>query len=89
MSDNFPIGVSPPPVAATDRAILRDVALAYRRARRAGDMDRPARDAAIDRYLELRPAAAADRLAASARVGQMIASAVAVDPRWFWHGPDA
>lgn len=51
-------------------------------------MDNPARNAAMDRYFELRPKAASDPLAASGRVGQMIASAVAVAPRWFWHGPD-
>ena len=89
MPDKQPICVSPAPIPPADRAILREVALAYRRARRAGDMDCPARDAAIDRYLELRPDTAQDRVAASARVAQLIANAVAVDPRWFWHGPDA
>ena len=36
-------------IADADRALLREVALAYRRARRAGDLDRGARDAATDR----------------------------------------
>lgn len=49
----------------------------------------PASNATIDRYLELRPGAAQNRFAASAHVAQLIANAVAVDPRWFWHGPDA
>jgi hypothetical protein len=30
-----------------------------------------------------------ERLAASGRVSEMIAAAINVDPRWFWHGPDA
>ena len=89
MSGKHPIGFTPPPVAAMDRTILHEVALAYRRARRAGDLDPNARDAAIDRYLERRPGAAQDRLAASARVAHLIANAVAADPRWFWHGTDA
>jgi hypothetical protein len=29
------------------------------------------------------------RFAASARVAQLIASAVAADPRWFWGGREA
>jgi len=34
------------------------------------------------------PDAASDPLTASERVARLIASAVAADPRWFWHGPD-
>jgi hypothetical protein len=35
-------------------------------------------------YLEERPEARADMLAASGRVAEMIASAINVDPAWFW-----
>ena len=88
MSSNEPIGFTPAPVAAPDRALMRDVVLVYRRHRRAGSSELVSRDAAERRYLELRPESATDRLEASGRVGGMIANAVAVDPRWFWHGPD-
>ena len=67
MSDDLPIGFGRAPVPADDRVILRDVALAYRRARRAGGMDIAARDAAMDRFFELWPEAARDRLASNAR----------------------
>ena len=89
MPPKGPIGFMPAPVAERDRAVLRDVALTYRRCRRAGLSELASRQAAERRYLELRPEAAADPLEASGRVGQLIANAVAVDPRWFWHGPDA
>jgi hypothetical protein len=82
-----PVG---PPVAAADRAVLREVALAYRRRlRMAGSSAAIAREGALAHHLELRRVARADRLGASARVAQLIVSAVAADPRWFWRGLDA
>jgi hypothetical protein len=41
-------------------------------------------DAAEAVYFKAHPEAAADRLAASARVNELIASAIQVDPKWFW-----
>ena len=72
-----------------DRAILGDVALAYRRARHAGDLNPQACDAAGDRHLELWPGTALFRFAASTRGAQLIANAVIVKPRWFWHRSEA
>jgi hypothetical protein len=45
--------------------------------------------AATAEYRRLSPAAGYDRLAVSDEVNRMIASAINVDPRWFWHGPEA
>jgi hypothetical protein len=71
------------------RKILREVALTYRRAQRAGKGQDEAADAAIDGYRRLSPHATGDKLAVSGEVNRMIAVAINVNPRWFWHGPDA
>jgi hypothetical protein len=44
---------------------------------------------AILEYRWLNPYATGDRLAVSGEVNRMIAAAINVNPRWFWHGPDA
>jgi hypothetical protein len=86
------------------RKILRAVALAYRRVMRApeepaltrAEEARLARKrqsealaAATAEYRRLSPGATEDKLAVSSEVNRMIAAAINVDPRWFWHGPDA
>jgi hypothetical protein len=89
-------GQKPPSVPEDKRAIMREVALAYRREGRrataegAGppEMEHRAYEAARSKYLELDPDALADWLEASARVSEMIAFAIRVDTEWFWHGPD-
>jgi hypothetical protein len=40
-------------------------------------------------YRRLSPAARYDRLAVAGEVNQIIATAINVDPQWFWHGPEA
>jgi hypothetical protein len=78
-------GQRPPPVAGDKRSIMREVALAYRRADRAAKAEgcllpehqRRGYEAARAKYLELDPDAPADRLAAAARVSEMIAYAMA------------
>jgi hypothetical protein len=71
------------------RKILRQVALTYRRARRAGKGQNEAVDAAIPEYRRLSPFATNDTLAVSGDLNRMIAAAINANPRWFWHGPDA
>ena len=78
------MSLSPPHVADADKPLRRKVAMAYRTACEAGMSDFPAREAAMAVYLEERPEARSDTLAASARVAEMIASAVKIDPAWFW-----
>jgi hypothetical protein len=78
--------------------VLRPVALAFRRTRRALEANgmasrfaqEHALDAAYDEYLRLVPEAAAlPRPDISARVNPMIAAAINADTQWLWHGPDA
>jgi hypothetical protein len=76
-------------VAERRRPMLRAVALAYRRARRAGLAERSCFEAALDEFMRLDPSAASDRLGASHEVGVMIAAAINADIAWFWSGPDA
>jgi len=57
--------------------------MAYRTARETGRSHHDALDAADAVYFGARPEAAADRLEASARINEMIASAIRVDPQWF------
>jgi hypothetical protein len=86
------------------RKIVRAVALAYRRVMRApaepaatrGEISRrdqkrqsEALAAATAEYRRLSPYAADDRRVVSGEVNRMIAAAINVDPKWFWHGPDA
>lgn len=88
---------APPAIPEQKRSILREVALAYRRAYREGkavglsppEYQRRAVDAALAAYLRLDPDAPADRLEASAMANLMIANAIRAGIRWFWHGPDA
>ena len=87
----------PEPVADDKRNVMREVALAYRRADRAGkraglsppEYNALATTAAMETYLRLDPDAPPDRLAASAMVNRMIALAINADIEWFWRGPDA
>ena len=58
--------------------------MAYRTAREAGKSHDRAFDAAMTVYLEARPEAKTERLAASETVAVMISSAVSADPAWFW-----
>jgi hypothetical protein len=81
MTDNSE-GLSPPHVQQADKPLRRAVAMAYRAGCEAGWSHRQAYEAAMDVYCAARPGG--ERLADSARVSEMIASAVAVNPRWFW-----
>ena len=71
------------------RSVLRAVALAYRRACRAGaSSEGECHDAALWEYRRICSDAPADQLAASGQVHRMVAAAINADTRWFWHGPD-
>jgi hypothetical protein len=76
--------LSPPTVADADKPRRRQVAMAYRTAREVGLSHHDALDAAEAAYFQAHPEALANRLEASAHVNSMIASAINVDPRWFW-----
>jgi len=91
-------------LAEEQRQILRAVALAYRRVTRAPfepaatraevsrrDQKRQeeALAAATAEYRRLDPSAPDDPLEVSGEVSRMIAAAINVDSKWFWHGPDA
>jgi len=58
--------------------------MVYRTALEAGRSHEEALDAATAVYAQARPEAMGDPLAASARINEMIASAIRVDPEWFW-----
>ena len=58
--------------------------MAYRTARKAMLSHEAAINAAEAVYLEAHPESLANRLAASARVNELIASAIQADPKWFW-----
>jgi hypothetical protein len=64
--------------------LRRQVAMAYRAGREARHSHHDALDAAEAVYFQPQPEALAERLAASARINEMIASAINVDPKWFW-----
>ena len=70
------------------RSVLRTVALAYRRAYRAGGSQGECHDAALREYRRVCPDAPADQLAASREVNRMIAAAINANAKWFWDGPD-
>jgi hypothetical protein len=72
----------PPHVSEADKPLRRVVALAYRSARQAGKSHRDAYDEAMAVYAATRPGEA--HLAAASRVAEMIASAINIDPAWFW-----
>lgn len=88
---------NPEPIPEDQRAIMLEVALTYRRVGRAAkaagasppEYREAAVNAAIRRYQELGPTAPVDRREASKTALLMIANAISVDTRWFWHGPDA
>jgi hypothetical protein len=63
-----------------ERKILREVALTYRRAQRAGKGQNEAAAAAIAEYRRLNPYATGDKLAVSGEVNRMIAAAINVNP---------
>jgi hypothetical protein len=85
------------PIANDKRAIMREVALTYRRVDRAlkaqgaspPEHHEAAYQAAVDAYLRLDPDAPADRLEAAGIVSLMIANPINADSRWFWERPDA
>jgi hypothetical protein len=68
------------------RSARRAVALAYRRAYRAGATEGGCHDAALREYRRVCSDAPADQLAASREVNRMAAAAINADTRWFWHG---
>jgi hypothetical protein len=70
------------------RTVLRAVALAYRRAYRAGASEGGCHDAALRECRRVWPHAPTDQLAASREVNRMVAAAINADAKWFWHGPD-
>jgi hypothetical protein len=76
--------LSPPTVTDAEKPLRREVAMAYRTAREAGRSHHDALDAAEAIYAQARLEAMGDPLAASARVNELIASAIQVDPVWFW-----
>jgi hypothetical protein len=81
--------LSPPSVGEADKPLRRQVAMAYRTAREAGHSHHDALAAAKAVYFQARPEATADRLEASARINEMIASAIQADARWFWKNLDS
>jgi hypothetical protein len=86
--DGMPVTsfLSPPTVSDAEKPLRRVVALAYRTARQAGRSHHAALEEAETAYLAAHPEAAADRREMSGRVNVMIASAINVDPGWFWRG---
>jgi hypothetical protein len=58
--------------------------MAYCTAREAMLSYKNALNAAEAIYFKAHPEAAADSLAASARINEMIASAIQAGPQWFW-----
>ena len=78
---------TPLPLSTWDRDTLRAVAVAYRRVRRLGARDLPARDAAERAYLERHPTAPADE--AQRTVGLMISAVARDHPAWLWQGVGA
>jgi hypothetical protein len=78
------MNLRPPHVSEDEKPLRRKVAMAYRAACEAGMSDFPAREAAMAVYLGERPETRADTFAASGRVAEMIASAINMNPDWFW-----
>jgi hypothetical protein len=74
----------PPTVSEAEKPLRRQVAMAYRTAREAKLSHEGALNAAEAIYFKAHPEAASDSLAASARINEMIASAIQADPQWFW-----
>jgi hypothetical protein len=76
--------LSPPTVTDAEKPLRCKVAMAYHSAREAGVSHHDALDAAEAVYFQAHPDALAARLEASAHINEMIASAINVDPKWFW-----
>jgi hypothetical protein len=76
--------LSPPTVSDADKPLRRGVVMAYRTALEAGRSHHVALGAAKAVYYQARPEVMGHPLAASARINEMIASAIRVDPVWFW-----
>ena len=75
---------APPPPPSDRRDAWRAAVLAYRWVRQRGRLDHPARLAAIDAYLEVRPDDGPDE--AERRVTRAICYAAAHHRDWFWRG---
>jgi hypothetical protein len=73
--------MKPEHLSEEQRKILHEVALTYRRARRAGRDQSEAVNAAIAEYRRLSPFAMGDKLAVSGEVNRMIAAAINVNLR--------
>jgi hypothetical protein len=71
------------------RRVMRPVALAFRRAYRAGAGYHRAVDAAMAEFHRLVPAAPVGELECSGFVNEIIAAAISANTKWFWEGPDA
>jgi hypothetical protein len=78
--------ISPPTVTDAEKPLRRVVAVAYRSARQAGRSHHAALDEAEAAYLAAHPDAGGDPGEMSARVNEMIASAINGNPKWFWQG---
>jgi hypothetical protein len=72
------------PAMPARHELRREVAMAYRTACEAGRSHHEALDAASAVYSHAHSETLGDPLAASARVDEMIASTIRVDPQWFW-----
>ena len=72
----------PPHVSEEDKPLRRVVVLAYRAGRAAGKAEHDAFADAMAACNKERPGG--ERIAVSGRVAETIASAVRVDPKWFW-----
>ena len=75
---------TPLPLSTSDRDTLRAVALAYRRVRRLGERDLPARMAAEPAYQERHPIT--PEREAQDTVALIIAAVARDHPTWFWRG---
>jgi hypothetical protein len=75
----------PPTVTDADKPLRRRVAMAYRSASEAGLSHHDALDAAEDVYFEAHPPRHQPTGSRHRpRINEMIASAINVDPKWFW-----
>src|ERR1700730_5344313 len=80
--------LTPAHFSSEQRTVMRAVALAYRRAYRAGASQGECCDAALPEYRRLCPDPPPDQLAASRDVNRMVAAAINADAKCFWCGPD-
>jgi hypothetical protein len=81
MVDGVP---SPAYVPPEQHELRRKIALAYRDGMTAGLSHHSAWERAWAVYAAAEPERAKDRIPASLEVNLMIASAINVDPKWFW-----